>query len=144
MPKKNVLIEAELDEKFKLTSKLGGHTVYADQPAEQGGTDAGPNPLQYFLFSLAGCIAAVSRIAASQKKIDMKSMKLSVSGELNTDALLGRNTGERSGFPSIEVVVDIDAEMSAEEKKAFLDEVELRCPIADNVLNGADIKVSVA
>jgi hypothetical protein len=35
--------------------------------------------------------------------------------------------------------VGIDAELSLEEKQAFLAEVERRCPLADNLLHGAQL-----
>ena len=38
------LVENQLKE-----GRLGNHTVYADEPAERGGTDRGPAPLQYFI-----------------------------------------------------------------------------------------------
>ena len=45
---KTISIEAKLDEKFKVEVKAGDRTMYVDQPKAAGGTDAGPNPLEYF------------------------------------------------------------------------------------------------
>jgi uncharacterized OsmC-like protein len=43
----------------------GGHTVVADQPREEGGTDAGMSPVELFVGSLAACVGYfVSRFCA--------------------------------------------------------------------------------
>jgi putative redox protein len=133
MAKKTVSIETSMEKGFKLVSQLGNHTMVVDQPTAGGGTDAGPNPLQYFMLSLAGCISAIARIAATQKKITLRSIKLTVQGELDTDALMGVSQDVRSGFGAIEVTAEINADLSDEEKRAFLEEVDARCPISENI-----------
>jgi uncharacterized OsmC-like protein len=40
--------------KFHVTS--GAHMVVADQPVENGGTDAGMSPVELFVGSLASCV----------------------------------------------------------------------------------------
>ena len=46
---KTVSIAARLDEKFKVEVKTGDRTIYVDQPAVFGGTDAGASPMEYLL-----------------------------------------------------------------------------------------------
>jgi uncharacterized OsmC-like protein len=140
---KTVKVEAELVGSFKVESQIGDHTLYIDQPKELGGEGTGPNPLQYFLLSLGGCICAISRIAANQKKIELRSIKLAVQGELDPDVFMGKNKENRAGFESISIEAEIDADLSAEEKKAFMEEVESRCPVADNLLKVTPVTLSL-
>jgi organic hydroperoxide reductase OsmC/OhrA len=79
------------------------HTVVVDQPKTGGGEDAGPTPLEYFFLSLAGCIATIARIAAKQKRINLRGMDVKVEGELDVEGLLGRNPDAQSGFRGITV-----------------------------------------
>ena len=44
-----------------------------------------------------------------------------------------------AGFQALRVLVEIDAELSAEDKQAFLQEVERRCPLADNLTHGTQL-----
>jgi uncharacterized OsmC-like protein len=90
---KQVQVEAHLGDRFKIESKIGNHTLVVDQPKTGGGEDAGPTPLEYFFLSLAGCIATIGRIAAKQKRINLRSMDVKVAGELNVEGLMGRNPG---------------------------------------------------
>ncbi len=143
MPQKTVTVTASLGTGFAMESQLGSHTVRVDQPKEAGGTDTGPNPLQLFLLSIAGCIGAIGRITANQKKIPLRNMTIKIEGDLNTDGLLGKEIEGRVGFDQIQIVVDIDADMTTEEKESFLAEVESRCPIADNVINASSVSVKL-
>ena len=137
---KTVSINAKLQEGYKVEGMLGDRVLYVDQP-KSGGTDAGPTPLEYFLLSLAGCIAIVSRIIANQKKIPFRSIELTIQGYLDLDALLGKMTETRAGFGGIEIKANIDADMSAEEKMEFLHEVDKRCPLSDTIAHGTQISL---
>jgi len=130
---KKVQVEAHLGERFKIESTIGNHTLVVDQPKTGGGEDAGPTPLEYFFLSLAGCIATIARIAAKQKRINLRAMDVKVEGELDIEALMGRNPDVHSGFGGITVRAKIDADMTKEEKEAFLHEVDRRCPVSDNI-----------
>ncbi len=143
MAVKTVKVESKLDSKFKIESDIRGHAITADQPAAAGGGDAGPTPLEYLFVSLAGCIGAIGRIVAMQKRIELRGMTVSVEGDLNVDGLLGKPTDDPVDFTEIRVAVDVDADMSAEEKAAFIHEVDARCPVSQNLLNTSSIKVSV-
>jgi len=130
---KTVAVTAKLGGAAMITADIRGHKVVIDQPQAAGGTDEGPTPLEYFLFSLAGCIESIARIAATQQKLDLRGMEVSVEAQLNSMGLLGKETDDRVGFQTIDVKAKIDADMSEEEKARFLDEVCERCPLHDNI-----------
>ncbi len=114
-----------------------------DQPKGMGGTDEGPNPLEVFLASLGGCICAIGRIIANQRKIELRGIEAIVEGDIDKDFLLGKTTDGRSGFTDIRSFVHIDADMSKPEKEEFLKEIASRCPIADNMAQTTVLKPTV-
>ena len=132
---KTISIEARLDEKFKVEVKAGDRIIYVDQPKAAGGNEAGPNPLEYFFTSLAGCIATAARIVANQKRIKLNGMDMKVEGAFDTDVLLGKSKENRAGITGIKVTLNIDSDMSNEEKEVFIREIESRCPVSDNIAN---------
>ena len=142
MAVKTVKIESVLGEKFRIENHAGGHNVIVDQPASAGGTDAGPTPLDYLLISLAGCIGTIGRIVAMQKRIALRGMKITVEGDINTDGLLGKPSDDPVGFSEIRIRADVDADLTAEEKEAFIHEVDSRCPVSYNLLNCTTVKIS--
>lgn len=140
---KNVELVARLGDGFKMESKIRDHVVYIDQPKPAGGEDAGPTPLEYLLLSLAGCIGAIGRIIANQRKLPLRSMEIRVVGELDTDTLMGKSRENRAGFSGIWVMVKIDADMSKEEKGQFLHEIDSRCPVSDNLKAVTDVSIEL-
>lgn len=138
---------------MKLTAKMGNsfrtdincsHPFTIDQPTASGGTDLGPNPLEIYFSGIAGCVCAIGRIIAMQRKIDLKGIEVTVEGDIDKDFLLGKTTEGRAGFKELRIHAVIDAPMSLEEKAAFLHDIEQRCPVADNTQNATVVKTSVA
>lgn len=144
MAKKTVVVESTLNEKFVIESDIRGHRIIIDQPTNAGGNDTGPTPLELLFASLAGCIGSIGRIVAMQKRIKLRGLRIKVEGSLDTDGLLGKPIDGRVGFESITVSVDVDADMSAEEKEAFIHEVDRRCPVSENLINATPVNVKLA
>lgn len=116
------------------------HPFVIDQPKMAGGNDEGPNPLEVFLCSLPACICAIGRIIAQQRRIKLNGIRVTAEGDIDKDFLLGKTTEGRAGFTEIRSYVDIDAEMTSEEKQSFLEDIAARCPIADNIAKSSVIK----
>lgn len=137
---------------MKLTAKMGSefrtdikasHDIIIDQPTASGGTDLGPNPLEYYLSGLVGCMCAIGRIIAKQRKIALAGMEATIEGDIDKAFLMGQTEEGRAGFTELRIHVKIDAPMSVEEKQAFLHDIEKRCPVADNVMHATTIKAVV-
>ncbi len=143
MALKKVQVEVKQGVGFKTECRAGRHVVVIDQPAGAGGTDAGPTPLDYQLVSLGGCIAAIGRIVATQKRLAVRGFEISLEGELDTDGLLGKAPEKRAGFSSITARVKIDCDLTTAEKESLLAEIEKRCPISDNLQNTTAVSVAL-
>lgn len=140
---KEVRVSATLGAGMRIESRVRDHLVTIDQPKNQGGTDTGPTPLELLFCSLAGCIASIARIAAHQQKIALRGLEVTVAGNLDVDVLLGKTQDSRAGFTGITVKTRIDADLTAEQKRAFLHEVDVRCPVSDNLRQLTTISVEL-
>lgn len=125
---------------FRTECTAGKHTVIIDQPASAGGTDAGPSPLEIQMMALGGCIAAIGRIIAHQRKLAIRGLEIALEADIDTDGLLGKPTNSRVGFTEIRGRARIDADLPAAEKDALLHEIDRRCPISENLQNGTRIR----
>jgi len=77
MDKKRITAVTELDRSHYLTKVYaGGHFIYADEPADIGGTDEGMNPGALLLASLGSCTAITIRMYADRKNIPLDSIKI--------------------------------------------------------------------
>lgn len=119
------------------------HAIVTDQPADMGGSDAGPNPLEVFLISLGSCQATMAAIIASQERIDLADFTVEIEGDYDLDSLMGKAQEGQSGFIEIRQKVFIDADLTIEEKKAFFEEVHARCPVTSSLLDKTQIKFEV-
>ncbi len=128
---------------FKTDVKCS-HNFVIDQPVPMGGQNEGPNPMEIFLSSIPACICAIGRIISNQKRLNVRGIHVTVEGDIDKDYLLGKTEEGRAGFTEIRVFADIDADMSDEEKAAYLHEIERRCPIADNIMSASVVKTKVA
>ena len=140
---KTVKVTATGPEGWVVRTMSGKHESIIDQPEAMGGTDAGPSPLEYAFVALGGCIITIAKMAANQKRINLRKVEVEVTGEINLDVLRGKDTDERAGFQSISAKVNIDADLTDEEKKEFLEEVDRRCPISDNFKYSTPVSIEV-
>lgn len=140
---KKVTVTAKALDGFLIETRAGDHIALVDQPEKMGGTNKGPTPLDYVFVALAGCLATIAKIVAMQKQIDLRGFEVSVEGEYNLDVIRGKDRSDRAGFNSIKVNIKIDADMSQEEKQAFIDEVDRRCPVSDNLINTTPVEIVV-
>ncbi len=143
MALKKVSINASVGKSLVVEMQARDHKMVIDQPKAGGGTDQGPTPLEYFFFALGGCICTIARIIANQRRIDLRNVTCRVEGELNVDVLLGKSKDDRAGFQSIKAYTTVDADMTKEEKEAFIKEVDERCPISDNIHSLSPVEIIV-
>lgn len=139
MPISTVKLEAKVREGFK-TEVNCSHNFIIDQPKQGGGQDLGPNPLEIFLSSLPACICAIGKIISNQKRLNVRGIDVKVEGDIDKDFLMGKTEEGRAGFTEIRSYINIDADMSNKEKQAFIEEIEKRCPIADNMAYQSAVK----
>ena len=141
MAAKKVQVEIKQGAGFRTECRAGKHVVVIDQPVAAGGTDVGPTPLDYQLIALGGCIAAIGRIIANQRRLPIRGISVTVAGDLDTDRLLGRASPNRVGYAAITARVEIDADLTPAEKEKLVHEIDKRCPISDNLKNLTTVNV---
>ena len=54
--------------------RVGKHSLLADEPERDGGTDRGPTPYDYLLISLGSCTTMTLRLYADRKKWPLESI----------------------------------------------------------------------
>jgi len=104
---------------------------------ETGGTEFvvgdDASPLDHLLAAFAGCINATGHKVADEMGIDIRDLEVSVGGEYDPAVFMGEECDERAGFQEFEIEVDVDADADRETLASWLDAVEERCPVSDNL-----------
>ena len=107
---------------------IGPHLLHADEPADIGGNDAGPNAYELLLAALGACVSITLQMYAARKEWPLYAARVEVSHE---KALAD---GNRDGEARIEMVDRISMEVAlsgdlSEDQHGRLMQIAERCPI---------------
>ena len=114
-------------------AQIGDRQVVIDEPKSLGGTDQGPNPVEYLLAALGGCISILVSMFADRHKVELKGVKVHVEGDLDPDGFMEKNPDVRPGFQEIRYRIEIDSPSPAERIQALIEHVERVCPVKDTL-----------
>jgi uncharacterized OsmC-like protein len=127
----------------KFVSNSRTFNFIVDEPPAMGGTDHGANPVEYLLAGLAGCLNVVAHMVAKEQGIQLNSLQISVEGDINPARLLGLPDPERAGFQSLRILLIPDTDASPEALSKWLETVEARCPVRDNLANLTPLYIGI-
>lgn len=81
-----------------------------DEPVDFGGSNEGPNPVEYLLAGAAGCFAIGFEIFASRQDVKLEQLSIDIEGNLDLATFFGFVDGERGiTQPVIKLKVMADA-----------------------------------
>jgi putative redox protein len=104
------------------------HTLIADEPLEQGGTDTGPRPTQLLALSLATCTAITIEMYANRKGWEVGDVEVAVDYEL----------GKGEPPTRYDLLIKLPEGLSDEQIER-LREIAGRCPVHRALASGAEI-----
>ncbi len=120
-----------------------GFTFNVDEPEQMGGTNTGPNPVEYVIGAYAGCLNVVSHMVAKEMGFDIDSLKIHIEGDLDPSGFMGQNPNVRPGYKEIRVNFDVATSADQPTLDKWLATVNTRCPVGDNLRNPTPIKTSM-
>lgn len=111
-----------------------------DEPERLGGTDAGPNPLEYLLGALSSCTTIMIAYVAQDQDFNYDGVTFVTEGTLDPRGFQGVE-GVRTYFEAVHVKIILDTIESDERIEALQKGVEARCPI-HNLMHAADVDIT--
>ena len=118
-------------------------TLVVDEPEGLGGTDEDANPVEYILAGFAGCINVIGHLVAKELGFVIKNLKIEVVGDLNPERFFGTSFQDRAGFKSIRLNLIPETDATVETLVKWLQIVEDRCPVRDNLQNSTPVRISL-
>lgn len=144
MPKVEYSVNASSKNPTKtVVETSSGFKIIVDEPEKLGGTNDGPNPVEYILASLSGCLNVVGHMVAREMDIDLKGLSFKISGELDPARFMGKSEEVRAGYQGINVEIEADCDADDELLEDWLEAVERRCPVSDNISNSTPVKLEI-
>jgi putative redox protein len=128
MADNTILVRETGPGKLAQTITVRGHTLKADEPIEQGGTDTGPNPYDLLCAALGTCTTMTLRLYADQKKWPL----IRTSVRLSHDKIHAQDCAEcetkEGHIDRIERHITLEGPLDTTQRARLL-EIANRCPV---------------
>jgi len=115
----------------------------ADEPPLLLGRDLGPNPVEYALTALAGCVTSSIVYHAAAKGIVIRSMESRLEGDIDLQGFLGIRDDVPRGYKEIRMFVKIDADAPPEKLEEIVQLGPTYSPVFDTITRAVPVKVQV-
>jgi uncharacterized OsmC-like protein len=136
-------VNSKLERGFHSKIKARDFEFISDEPKRLGGEDEGPNPVEYVLGALAACQEIAIKAHAGQLGIDLKSIKVDVSGDLDLHGFFNLSD-VRPGFTNVRYQTFIETEESDPVKLQNLKDLSIKnCPVLDIISNPVPVSGEV-
>jgi uncharacterized OsmC-like protein len=122
------------------------HTTFSydiDHPLQFASEDKGVTPVEVVLVALGGCLTAGVAAVAQQRSIQLRSVRATLTAEMDLHGILGADPDIRNGFSGVTVSYVIDADATAEEIRALVAQSQKRSAVYDIVTNPTNVTVEV-
>ncbi len=116
----------------------------ADHPLQFAAQDNGVTPVEYVLVALGSCLTAGIAAVAQQRQIQLRSVKATLTAEMDLHGILGADPDVRNGFSGVSVDYEIDADATTDEIKAIVAQSQKRSAVYDIVTNPTNVSVTVS
>ncbi len=115
-----------------------------DEPPKLLGQDRAPNPVEYVLHALAGCMTTTLVYHAAARGIEIRSVKTRFEGDLDLRGFLDLADDVRSGYRRISVAFDIEGDFDEQTKEELIATAKRFSPVFDIVSNGVPLDCKLA
>lgn len=136
-------IKAKKENSTKTIIQARNFNFIVDEPKNLGGTDEGPNPVEYIIAALAGCLSVVGQMVAKEMDFEIRDLKFNIDGELDPAGFMGKDSSVRPGYQNINVKCIVDTDANNEVIEKWLKIVEARCPVSDTIQHLTPVKIEV-
>jgi uncharacterized OsmC-like protein len=117
--------------------------VEADHPVVFASEDNGATPPEIVLAALASCLTAGVATVATNRGVQLRSVRATVDADMDLQGILGIDGDVRNGFQSINVTYDIDADAPREDIEAIVAQSQKRSAVFDVVTNPTTVNVAL-
>jgi len=105
-----------------------GYSMVVDEPAEFGGTDAGPTPYDHLLAALGGCTAMTVRMYAKRKDWPLESVRVLMKHDRIHAKDCETCETESGRLDRIELELELDGPLEDKQRQRLM-EIAEKCPI---------------
>ncbi|HKL29522.1 MAG TPA: OsmC family protein [Natrialbaceae archaeon] len=136
-------IDAESESPTHTVVQARNFEFSIDEPEHLGGSNEGPNPVEYLLGALAGCLNVVGHGVAEEMGMAVEDIGVEIEGDLDPAKFQGEAEDPRAGYQNVRVDLTVETDADDETLETWLETVEERCPVSDNIGNATPLSLDV-
>lgn len=121
-------VQITLRDGLRAELRMRGHTLFADEPVKDGGSDAGPMPSELVVAALGACAAITVRLYAQRKGWPLESVEIEAETERFNAVDHPTYQGEGDVVNEFRQTMRFNGDLTAEQKARLLD-IAGRCPV---------------
>lgn len=114
-----------------------------DEPPVLMGQDRGPNPVEYLLVGLSGCITTSLVAHAAARGIKLNSVASELEGDIDLRGFMDIDPNVPVGYKEIRVTFAIDADATREQIEELAEFAAAHSPVARTIMNATPVTVKV-
>jgi uncharacterized OsmC-like protein len=123
-------------------SRTEPFVVDASEPPLLFGHNEAPNPAEYLLHALAGCMTLTIVNVAAARKVELYEVSSTLVGVLDARGATGLDPSYRNGFERIEISFSLRGNASPEKLQEIVERAKARSVVYDMVTNGVPVAVT--
>ena len=104
-------------------------TIQLDEPIDDGGQNSGPNPMQFFAASLAGCQNEQAQVVAEELGVSIQSIEIDLEIDLDLSGFMGMAEHSDDSYKETRLSAIVYGDLSVEQAQELGRRVDRRCPI---------------
>jgi uncharacterized OsmC-like protein len=125
------------------TTRREPFILEADEPPVLLGKDQAPNPVEYLLHALAGCVTSSIVFHAAARGITIKELESRVEGEIDIRGFLGIDNSVPRGYRRIRMKFRIKADAPDDQLEEIIKLGPTYSPVYNTLTNGVPVEVQL-
>jgi uncharacterized OsmC-like protein len=117
--------------------------LYNDEPPVLLSNDKAPNPVEYILHGMAGCITTTLVCHAAARGIEIEEVETSFEGDIDLRGLLAMDENVKPGYKEIRVNINVKADCPDNELKELVEFAKNHSPVFDTIQNPVPVKLNI-
>lgn len=117
--------------------------LYGDEPEVLLGIDRGPNPVEFVLHGLAGCLSTTFVYYAAAEGVKIDEIEYTLEGDIDIRGLLGITKEVRPGYQNIRVTFHVKSDAPVKKLQELVKLAQMRSPVFNTVSEPVPVDVGL-
>jgi uncharacterized OsmC-like protein len=124
-------------------SRTEAFELHGDEPDVLLGEDHGPNPVEFVLHGLAGCLSTTFVYYAAANGVKIDAVNYTLEGELDLRGFLGISKEVRPGYQNIRVTFHVTSDAPMKKLEELCKLAQMRSPVFNTISEPVPVQVNM-